>query len=252
VLPMLFTLLITLPPASTPANLEVGLREKLGQTVPLDLKLTDSEGAEAPLRSLIKKPTILTLNYFRCAGLCSPQLNGLAEALNQVKLEPGKDFQVMTVSFDDRDTPAMAARKRANLLTEITRPFPPAAWRLFTGPTATTRTLADGVGFGFKRQGGDFIHPAALIILSPRGEVTRYLYGISYLPAELEQAIQEAAKEEPRPSVSKLQNICFRYDPGSRKYVFSVTRVVAAITLSIALVFVLALVLKGRRTKGRP
>ena len=170
-------------------------------------------------RTLIDKPTILTLNYFRCAGICTPLLNGVVEVLNRTKAEPGKDFQVVTVSFDDRDTPEIAAQKRTNYLKEIKRPFPPSAWRFLTGDAAPPRkALADSVGFKFKREGDDFIHAGAIIVLSPKGKVTRYMYGITYLPADLQMAVHEAARGEAQPTINKLLKFCFSYDPAGRKY----------------------------------
>jgi len=234
-------------PAPTFTAEEVGVDEKLGQTIPLDLVLKDEAGKPVSLRSLVDKPTILTLNYFRCAGICTPQLNGLADVLNKVNANPGKDFQVITVSFDDRDTPEMAAQKRTNYLGEITRPFPPVAWRFLTGDAATTRALAGSVGFKYKRVGDDFVHAGAIMILSPQGKVTRYMYGITYLPADLELALQEAARGEAHPSINKLLKFCFSYDPQGRKYVLDFTKVAAAITLLAAAIFVFALVSKGRK-----
>ena len=243
-------------PAQTPAAPppfsveEVGINERLGQIAALDGVLKDEKGNTVSLRALLDKPTILTLNYFRCAGICTPQLNGVVEVLNQTQAEPGKDFQVITVSFDPRDTSEIAAQKRVNYLREITRPFPPSAWRFLTGDAATTKALADSVGFKFKRQGDDFVHAAAIMFLSPKGEITRYMYGVTYLPADLQLAAQEAAKGEARPTINKWLKICFSYDPEGRRYVISFTRIGAVIVLAGALVFLLLLLRKGR--KGEP
>ena len=226
---------------------EVGIDEKLGQTVPLDLVLRDENGRDVTLRSLITKPTVLTLNYFQCAGICTPQLMAVVDVADRTGAEPGTDFQILTVSFDDRDTPEVAAEKRTNYLRELTRPFPPEAWRFLTGDAVTTRALADAVGFKFMRAGEDFVHAAALILLSPGGEVTRYMYGVTYLPADLEMAVQEAARGEVRPTINKFLAICFSYDPAGRRYVLNVTSVAAILTLMAASVFVIVLVRGGRR-----
>ncbi|MCX5735591.1 MAG: SCO family protein [candidate division NC10 bacterium] len=232
-------------PASTPlpfAAEEVGIDEKLSQRAALDLPLKDEDGKAVPLRALIDKPTILTLVYFRCTDLCSLLLHGVVDVLNRTQSEPGKDFQVITVSFDPRDTPEIAAEKRASYLREITRPFPPAAWRFLTADAATTTALADSVGFKFKRRGEDFIHAAAIIFLSPTGEVTRYMYGTAYLPADLQMAVQEA-----RPTINKWLKICFSYDPVGRTYVLSFTKIGATIILLGAAIFLIVLVRAGRR-----
>lgn len=236
-------------PAFTPE--EVGVNEQLGATIPLDLVFKDEAGQPVTLRQLIDKPTILTLNYFRCAGICTPQLNGVVEVLNRTKAEPGKDFQVITVSFDERDEPEVAAQKRTNYLSEITRPFPPAAWRFLTGPAATSKALADAVGFKFKRVDDDFVHAGAIIFLSPSGKVTRYMYGTTYLPADLQLAAQEAARGQAQPTINKFLKFCFSYDPAGRKYVLNTTAISATIILLVAGVFVFALVRGGRKAKAK-
>jgi protein SCO1/2 len=236
-------------PSFTPQ--EVGIDEKLGATVPLDLAFKAEDGTPVTLRQLIDKPTILTLNYFRCAGICTPQLNGVVEVLNRTDAVPGKDFQVVTVSFDGRDTPEMAAQKRTNYLGELTRPFPPAAWRFLTGPDATSRALADAVGFKYKAVGDDFVHAAAIIFLSPQGKVTRYMYGVTYLPADLQLAAQEAGRGEAQPTINKFLKFCFSYDPAGRKYVLNTTSIGATVIILAALAFVVVLVRRGRKTKSQ-
>src|SRR5512135_2863325 len=111
---------------------EAGVDERLGAQVALDTVLKDEGGNDVTLRQLVDKPTILTLNYFRCAGICTPLLNGIVDALNKIGLEPGKDFQVITVSFDPRDTPEIAHEKQINYLAQMKRAFPPRAWRFLT------------------------------------------------------------------------------------------------------------------------
>jgi protein SCO1/2 len=229
---------------------EVGIDEKLGATIPLDLVLKGEDGQPVTLRQLIDKPTILTLNYFRCAGICTPQLGGVAEVLNRTEAVPGRDLQVITVSFDERDEPEVAAQKRTNYLNEISRPFPPAAWRFLTGPAATTKALADAVGFKFKADKDDFIHAAAIIFISPQGRITRYMYGVSYLPADVQLAAQEAARGEAQPTINKFLKFCFSYDPAGRKYVLNTTSIGATVIILAALIFVFALTRRGRKTKS--
>jgi len=241
---------ITPPAAPTFKPEEVGIDEKLGTSIPLDLELKDEDGKAVTLRQLIDKPTILTLNYFRCAGICTPQLSGVVEVLNRTQAIPGQEFQVLTVSFDERDTPEVAAQKRTNYLGEITRPFPPAAWRFLTGSSATTQALADAVGFKFKRVDEDFVHAAAIIFISPKGQITRYMYGVTYLPADLQMAAQEAARGEAQPTISKFLKFCFSYDPAGRRYVLNTTSIGATIIILAAAVFVFMLARRGRKTKS--
>lgn len=236
-------------PAATPSftQEEVGIDEKLGSTIPLDLTLKAEDGSPVTLRQLIDKPTILTLNYFRCAGICTPQLGGVAEVLNRTQAVPGQDFQVLTVSFDERDEPEVAAQKRTNYLAEITRPFPPTAWRFLTGPAATTKALADAVGFKFKKVNDDFVHAAAIIFISPSGKVTRYMYGTTYLPADLQLAAQESARGEAQPTINKFLKFCFSYDPAGRRYVLNTTAISATLIILGALIFVVVISRRGRK-----
>jgi len=237
-------------PAPTFTPEEVGINEKLGATIPLDLELKDEDGKRVTLRQLIDKPTILTLNYFRCAGICTPQLGGVAEVINRTEAVPGRDFQVLTVSFDERDEPEVAAQKRTNYLGEIKRPMPPTAWRFLTGPGATTKALADAVGFKFKRDKDDFVHAATIIFLSPKGQVTRYMYGVTYLPADLQLAAQEAARGEAQPTINKFLKFCFSYDPVGRRYVLNTTSIGATVIILAALILVFTLTRRGRRTQS--
>ena len=230
---------------------EVGIDEKLGQIVPLDITLRDEDGHAVTLRSLVDRPTILTLNYFRCAGICSPQLNGVADTINRTNAEVGKHFRVITVSFDDRDTPELASRKRTNYLQEIQRPISPADWRFLTGDAVTTKKLADAVGFKFKRVGDDFVHPGALMFLSPKGQVTRYMYGITYVPADWEMAVQEAARGEVQPTINKWLRFCFTYDPSGRRVALNVTRIAGTFILGTAMAFAIVLIVQGKRSKSK-
>jgi protein SCO1/2 len=221
--------------------------EKLGSPAALDVVLRDELGNPVKLQPLVDKPTILTLNYFRCAGICTPLLHNLASALNSVELTPGRDFQVITVSFDPTDTPEVAHQKQTDYLGEMQRPFPPQAWRFLTGEASATRKLADSVGFQYHAQGDQYVHPGAIMILTPKGVVSRYIYGISFLAADLQIALQDASASQVRPSISRLAAVCYSYDPTSRTYVFSMTRTVATATLLLAGAFVLYLVLGRRR-----
>ncbi len=230
----------------------VGIDEKLGQQVPLNLQLVDESGENVSLKQLIDKPTVLTLNYFRCTGICTPMLNNLARTLNTIDLEPGKDFQVLTVSFDSRDTPQIAAGKRVNYLKLMKRPFPPAAWRFLTGNEASTKALADAVGFQLKKQGEDFVHPGAILVLSSDGRVTRYMYGITFLPSDLQMAVSEASKGLIRPTISKALAFCYSYDPEGRRYVFNITRVIGSAIVLSACVFLVILLSKGRGRRSAP
>jgi len=254
---LLALLLLCVPPhsdaqqqAPAVAPGEVGVEEKLGLTIPLEIQLKDEEGKPVTIGSIVDRPVILTLNYFRCAGICTPLLNGVVEMLNEIPLAPGKDFKVITVSFDDRDTPDIAFRKRINYLKQMERPFPPDAWRFLTGDAASTRKLCDAVGFTFKQQGNDFIHAGVIVLLSPKGMITRYMYGVTFLPADVEMAVREAAKGLPQPTVNKFLQFCYSYDPQGRRYVLDITRIVGAGMLLVGAAVAVVLFLRSRRRSG--
>jgi protein SCO1/2 len=225
---------------------QVGIAEHLDAQVPLDLELVDEAGQVVTLGSLIDRPTLLTLNYFRCAGICTPQLHAVAKMLDQIALAPGKDFRVLTVSFDERDTPEIAARKRDNYLKMMKRPILPDAWRFITGPAQATRRLADAVGFEFKPHGDDFIHPAGLIVLSPHGRVMRYLNGVDYLPADVQMAVNDALHEQPQPTIAKWVAFCYSFDPETRRKTLNVTRVAGLATLLALGAFAAVVIFRGR------
>jgi protein SCO1/2 len=240
--------------AETPTEpvLDVGVDEKLGQTIPLDIKLVDEQGDRVGLRDLIDKPTVLTLNYFRCASLCTPLLNGVAEMLQRIDQIPGKDFQVLTVSFDPRDDAELAGHKKQNYIKQLGPAFPPTAWRFLTGDPVSTKRLADAVGFKFAKHGEDFVHPGVIMVLSPTGMVTRYLYGVTFLPFDVKMAVTEAAQGRTGPTIARLLKFCFNYDPSGRRYSLAITRVAAAFTIMLAVGFgVVVGVTRKRRSKMR-
>jgi len=230
-----------------------GIEEQPEAQAALDVALRDEDGNAIMLSDLVNKPTILTLNYFRCAGICTPLLNGLVDTLNQIQLEPGKNFQVITISFDPTDTPEIAHQKRINYLEQIKRPFPPTAWRFLTGDGPSTKRVANSVGFRFRAEGDQFIHAAAIIVLTSEGKVSRYLYGITYLPADLQMAIQEAARGQSNPTIARVLTYCYSYDAARGTYVLDLTRIIGAGTLLVAGLFVIFVLRKrsGTRKKGK-
>jgi protein SCO1/2 len=225
----------------------VGITPMLGHTVPLDLAFRDESGRVVTLRELIHTPVILSLVYLHCPNVCSFLLQNLAGVLNQMPADPGRDYVALSVSFDETETPALAEEKKKLFLKMIERPFPADAWRFLTGDRETIRKLADAVGFHFKRQGEDFLHPVAIIVLSPEGEITRYLYGSDPLPFDLKMALVEASHGTIGPAISKVVQFCFSFDPKGHKLVFNALRVTGTVTLLTAAAFILFLFFKGRK-----
>jgi protein SCO1/2 len=187
--------------------------------------------------------------YFRCPGICPVLINSMVEVVNRIQMEPGKDFRLIAVSFDPTDTAELARQKKANYLNQLRRQFPPEAWHFLTGSAENTKAVADSAGFNYRKQDDMYVHPGAIIALTPKGIISRYLYGTSFLTADVELAIKEASGGKVRPTISKVLSFCYTYDPEGRKYAFSVTRAAGAAILICAAVF-LIFVVKGRKKKS--
>jgi len=222
----------------------VGIVEKLGQTIPLDEEFYDEQGNLIQLSSIINKPTVITFVYFRCPGICSPLLTEMTKIVKKMDLELGKEYQILTLSFDPGEKPDMAAEKKDNYLAEIDKPVNPNGWRFFTGDSANIRRLTDACGFYYERTGHDWIHPAGLIVLSPKGEITRYLYGIHQLPLDVKLAVSEASAGRTGPTIAKVLNFCYSYDPEGRRYAFNIVRVSGVVIVGLVAVFIIVFVVR--------
>lgn len=205
-------------------EVKLGVFERLGSKVPLVLRFNDENGSEAALKDLITGPTILSLQYFGCPKLCGEISSNLASVIDALNARPGKDYNVITVSFDESNGPREASVRKRNYLKSIARPMPAGAWRFLTADKAAITALTEAVGFKFQRSGNTFRHPAVLIALSPDGMITRYLYGTQNLPADVDAAIIEAASGKTGAAIPKGLLFCYTLDPALRKYVISILR----------------------------
>ncbi len=226
---------------------KVGIQEKLGQTIPLDQELYDETGHLVSLKSLVNKPTIFTFVYFRCPGICTPLLNELTKVIDKTDLVLGKDYQIITISFDYRETPDIAAGKKDNYLQLLKKPEDPNGWRFLTGDSLTIQRVTDGAGFYFTRTGNDFIHAGALIIVSPEGKITRYINGIQYLPFDVKMAVYEASTGKVGPTIAKILTFCFSYNPEGRTYSLNVMRIAFVLTLGFVGVFVIVFIVRPKK-----
>jgi protein SCO1/2 len=225
----------------------IGIDEKLGQFVPLDLTFKDEGGNPVTLKQLIHTPTILAPVYLHCPNVCSLLLQNLADVLNKLPAEPDKEYKVISVSFDETEKPDLALEKKRTYLKMIQKPFPEDAWRFLTGDKANIHELTDAIGFHFKRVGQDFEHPVALIILASDGKIIRYMYGADPLPFDLKVALVEASQGRIGPTIAKVVRFCFSYDPKAQKLVFNMLKVTGTVTLIFALSFVVFLLFKGKK-----
>jgi len=230
---------------------EVGIDEKLGDTVPLDLVFRDSNGEAVKLGDLITRPTVLSLVYFHCPTVCKPLLGAKVDVLDRIDLVPGKDYNALTISFNERETPENAKVIKDHFLGRFkSKKFPEDAWHFLTGDEETIKKLTDAVGFRFKRDGEDFIHATGLIMLSPKGKITRYFMGLSFLPFDTKLGVIEASEGKIGPTISKVLLYCFRYDPEGKRYVFDILKVTATVTIFFGLIFVTWLVVSSRKKRA--
>lgn len=228
---------------------EIGIYERLGETLPKDIILTDESGQQVNLKSLVTKPTIFSLVYFKCPGICSPLLNGMTKAVDKADLVPGVDYNLITVSFDTTDGYQLAAEKKQNYMNELSRKIPPDSWRFLTGDSANTKKITDALGFKYKREGVDFIHSAAIMVVSPDGKIVRYLYGTDYLPFDFKMAVTEASEGRVVPSINKLVKMCFSFDPDGRRYVLNFTRIAGGGMILLLGAFVIFITRKNKKNK---
>jgi protein SCO1/2 len=224
----------------------IGINEHLGAKINMDYRFVDENGDTVTIGELIDKPTILSFVYYTCPGICSPLLSGLQESLDHVKLEPGKDFKVITISINKDEGPELAREKKQNYFQRFTRKFPADQWHWLTGDSANIAGLTKEVGFSFKREGDDFAHSAAIIALSPDGKIARYLMGIDFNPFDVKMALLEAGEGKTGPTIAKVIKFCFSYDPEGRKYYFNILKVTGSLTLLFAALFVVALIIKSK------
>ena len=203
---------------------DVGITDKPGVKLPLDLTFTDDTGKQVTLGDYFKrgKPVVLNLVYFDCPMLCTFALNGELNVLKQLEWTPGEEFEAITVSFSPEDTPELAAQKKANYVEALGRPEAAKGWHFLTTPdAATVKKLADTVGFAYRwvEDQGQYAHSSALILITPDGRVHRYLHGIEYNPQTLRLSLVEASEGKIGSVSDKAQLMfCFAYDPTSGAY----------------------------------
>jgi len=237
-------------PVPVDKEVEIGIVEKLGQTIPLDLKFINEKNDTVALRSMINKPTILSFVYFDCPFLCSPLLDGIADVVSKTELSLGKDYDIITISFNTKDTPEKARQKKLNFVSKI-KEEQRGSWTYLTGELENIQKITEAVGFRYKPTGEDFAHPSTIIVLSPKGKITRYLYGISFLPFELKMSIVEAQKGLAQPTSNKIFDYCFAYDPQSKTYTLQFTRLLGSFVVVLGLFFVLYLFITTKRNSSK-
>ena len=249
----------TTPTDVTPAVLEeVRVDEQLGAQLPLDATFTDAAGQPVQLGSVFGrgKPVVLALVYYDCPMLCGLIMSGMARAMRENGLEAGRDFTALSISFNPEEKPALARERQRGYLQSIGLAENSGAWRFWVDRDGAARRVADAVGFHYARDPatGEWAHMASIFVLTPDGEVSRYLYGIDFPPKDFRLSLVEAAGGRVGTSFDKLILTCFRYDPASRKYqpfAFGLLRLGGGVAM-VALGGLIAGLVWRERRKARP
>ena len=258
--PLLLALAITpaslkarepMPPSSVVAN--VSIDQKLGSQVPLDLEFRDERGETVRLGDFVRdKPVVLSLVYYRCPGLCTMTLNGMSRAFKPLQFSAGREFEVVTVSIDPKETPQLAAAKKEEYLRQYGRDGAETGWHFLTGDEPAIRALADAVGFRYLYDANtdQYAHSAGIMVLTPSGQVARYFYGLEYSSRDLRWGLVEASAGRIGSVADSVNLLCFAYDPASGRYGLAVMRTLrSAALLTVATVgaFVLLMLRRERR-----
>ena len=217
------------PTGRPDAMKEIGLDQKLDAQVPLDLPFRDERGATVTLRQFFGvRPVILTLVYYQCPMLCTFVLNGVLTGTKDISFDMGKEYEVLTVSIDPRETPLLAESKHTMYAGLYGRPGAAAGWHFLTGEESAIRQLAASVGFRYIYDQGSqqYGHASGIMVLTPQGRVSRYFYGISYPPRDLRFALVEASGGKIGTPVDQILLACYHYDPMTGKYGLVISRVI--------------------------
>jgi len=235
---------------------DLGIVEKLGSYIPLDVYFNNEVGNKVVLRDLVKRPTLIAFVYYKCPGICSPILTELANVTGKVDLVPGEDYNIISISMDDSEKPSDASDKKKTILGFTQNGFPLDAWNFLTGDSMNIKKVADAAGFYFKRTGNNFIHSGGFIFVTKEGKICRYIYpdvsskgGFTILPFDFKMALIETSQGKETKTMSKLIQYCFSYDPAGRTYVFNITRVFGAGIIILMAVFVVFIVIKPKKEK---
>jgi protein SCO1 len=239
-------------PSGQDGGADIGMEEHLGGKIPLDATFRDETGKPVRMRDLITVPTIILPVYYSCTNECNFLQGGLATALQSVKRTPGKEYRVISVSFDETETPAIASRSKRMYFTSMNTTFPEDGWRFLTGDAKNIRRLTDAAGYNFQRQGRDFIHPVASFVVARDGTIVRYLYGTTFLPKDVTLALLEAQSGRVGATIRRVVGYCFDFDPKGKTYVFNILRVSATVVLVAMGAFLSFLLFTGNKhRRGR-
>lgn len=231
----------------------VGVDQKLDAQISPDLTFADEAGRTVRLGEYFgKRPLLLSLVYYECPGLCTMTLNGIVTSLRPLTFTPGKEFDILTISFDPRETSALAAAKKARYLKDFKRPGAEAGWHFLTGDEANIKALTETVGFRYRYDDRtqQYAHGSAIMVLTPQGRVSRYFYGLEYSSKDIRLGLVEAADEKIGTVTDAVTLLCYQYDPAAGKYSFQIMqalRLAAVGTVLTIGTFMFVMVRRERR-----
>jgi protein SCO1/2 len=235
---------------------QIGIDQRLQQQVPLDLPFKDETGRDVRLGEYFgKRPVILVLGYYECPMLCTQVLNGLVSALGILSFDAGREFDVVAVSIDPKETPGLAAQKKQSYMERYQRPGTVGGWHFLTGTEASIRDLANAVGFryAFDDEIQQYAHAAVIEVLTPRGVISKYFYGIEFSARDIKFGLMEASEDRIGSAVDSVLLLCYHYDPTTGKYGGSAIAAVriGAVATVLAFLSFLYVTLKRERTSQR-
>jgi protein SCO1 len=232
----------------------VDLEQKLGAQVPLDVKFRDEAGKTVSLREYFgRRPVILSLVYYSCQDLCPLVLDGLVRSLRPLTFNIGDQFDVITLSFDARDTPALAAAKKSDAVKQYSRPGAGDGWHFLTGDEVAIKRLTEAAGFRFNYESEKdrFGHATGIILLTPSGTIARYFFGMEFSPRDLRLGLIEASADKIASPIDQLLLFCYRYDPATGKYSLLITNIIRLAAAATVLALAAFIVLMFRRERNR-
>ena len=235
-------------------KIDIGIDEQLGSYIPEDAKFYDENGNEVFIGDLINGPTVLTLVYYNCPGICNPLLFELSNVVDKSDLEPGYDYNIISISIDKYETPDIAAKKKQELISGIDKDVPAESWRFLTGDIENIKKVTESAGFYFKREGKELRHAGALIFMDKNGKICRYLFpsytenhGYGILPFDFKMAVLEASQGKETPTIARVLRFCFSYDAEGQNYTINFTRIFGIGILLLAAIFFLIIKLKPKK-----
>jgi protein SCO1/2 len=218
------------PAAELPPILrEVGFDQKLNQALPLDVELTDEHGGAVKIGDFFgKRPVVLSFVYYGCPMLCLQSLSSLAATLGVLSENPGEDFEVVSISIDPRETPSLALEKKAHYVQRSGKPSIAQGWHFLTGSEANIKRVTSAAGFRYvwDETSQQYVHPAGIVVATPQGKVSRYLFGIDYGPRDLRLALLDAQGEKVGSPLERVLLYCYHYDLATGRYSLAIMRVV--------------------------